>query len=241
MGFFAVIGRVVGHTSLRERSEGRREMKKLIAGLVVVAALTAACTSSVTHRNVTASATVSAGSTTQSAPAVSVSPTPQPSTSSVATTASTPSQPSSSASDTLNVCLHHSGHVYEVCTAYIANSSLAVLVPYYKYAKSTDAALSRYVTYRLGSRYTGQAYGVITKRVASWPAGTYDVSVPDIRILSVGSSLQTNIATLVTEESWKVTSASGQVIYQENGQRHTVTMHRVPSYLLHKWVVTDLQ
>lgn len=216
-------------------------MKKLIAGLVVAAALTAGCTSSVTHRSVTASPTVSAQSTMQSAPAVSASPTPQPSTSSGVTTANTPSQPSSSASDTLNVCLHYSGHVYEVCTAYIANSSLAVLVPYYKYAKSTDAALSRYVTYRLGSRYTGQAYDVITKRVASWPAGTYDVSVPDIRILSVSSSLQTNTATLVTEESWKVTSDTGQVMYQENGQRHTVTMHRVPSYLLHKWVVTNLQ
>lgn len=138
-------------------------------------------------------------------------------------------------------CLHYTNHEYEVCTAYIANSSLAVLVPYYKYARSTNTTLQRYVTYRLGSRYTGSAYNTITSRVSGWPMGSFDVAVPRISILSVNSSLQTNTATLTTQETWRVENKQDKPIYQESNQLHTVTMQRVPSYILHKWVVTDIR
>lgn len=137
-------------------------------------------------------------------------------------------------------CLRFTNHEYEVCTAYVANSSLAVLVPYYKYANAGDS-WSRYVTYRLGSRYTNQAYDQIRSRVAGWPAGKNDVDVPQIEILSVNSNLATNTAVLMTSETWRVRSPDGTIVYQEVWQRHTVTMKRVPSYVLHKWVVTDFQ
>lgn len=216
-------------------------MKKLIVSIAAIV-LVAACTSSVTSGNRTASATSqSASRASDSAPQTTADTTVESGSASEAT--ETPSSPSraSSTSSTLDACLHYTGHVFEVCTAYIANSSLAVLVPYYKYAKSPQDSLARYVAYRLGSRYTGQANTVITNRVAAWPAGTHEVSVPIIKILSARSSLQTNTATLVTQETWKVTSQGGSVIYRENGKRHTVTLHRVQSYVLHKWVVTNLQ
>lgn len=144
------------------------------------------------------------------------------------------------ATDSLYPCLQYQNHVYEVCTAYITNASLAVLIPYYKYAHSPDAALRRYVTYRLGSRYTGAANSLMQRRVANWPPGTHEVSLPSISVLSANSSLQTNTATLVTREDWTVTDQNGRIIYQETGQLHTITLRRVPSYVLHKWVVSDI-
>lgn len=141
---------------------------------------------------------------------------------------------------TNNSCLQFTNHEYEVCTAYIFNSSLADLLPYYEYAHSPNGALSSFVQYRLGSRYTGQAYNVITNRVASWPMGDLDVGVPKIKILSVHSSLATNTATLKTEETWKIKTESGAVVYREKHAVHAITMQRVPSYILHKWVVTNI-
>jgi hypothetical protein len=146
----------------------------------------------------------------------------------------------SQTSDLAQPCLRFQNHEYEVCTAYVANASLAVLLPYYEYAKSPNSTLARYVTYRLGSRYTGGAYQKIVNRVATWPIGNHDVAIPSIAIMSVASNLQTNTATLVTRESWKVTTESGQVIYQEVNKQHSIIMQRVPSYLLHKWVVTSI-
>lgn len=150
------------------------------------------------------------------------------------------SQPAS-LTQTLQTCARYRNHVYEVCSAYIFNSSLAVLVPYYKYVHNGNTALERYVSYRLGSRYTGQANTLMKNRVAHWPAGTMEVGVPTIHISSVHSSLATNTATLVTSETWHVTTQSGRPVYQENNRRHVITMHRVPSYILHKWVVTNIK
>jgi hypothetical protein len=149
---------------------------------------------------------------------------------------------STQASDTdyKHPCLRFTDHEYEVCSAYIANASLAVLVPYYKYANTGDG-WTRYVTYRLGSRYIGRAHDQIQSRVASWPTGTNEVDAPHIEIMSVTSSLTTNIATLVTKESWRVQSSDRTVLYQEVDQQHVIMMQRVPSYILHKWVVTDVQ
>ncbi|HET6924330.1 MAG TPA: hypothetical protein VFH39_00685 [Candidatus Saccharimonadales bacterium] len=153
-----------------------------------------------------------------------------------------PAHPSiDTGSTTWQTCAHYTNHVYEVCSAYILNAAHADLQPYYKYVHDPNSSVAGFVSYRLGSRYTGGAQRLITQRVANWPSGVNEVDGPDIRILSVTSSLQHNRATLATEESWTVRSASGAVLYQENHVRHTVTMARVPSYLLHKWVVTDIR
>lgn len=144
------------------------------------------------------------------------------------------------ATSTEQACLHYANHVYEVCTAYIANASLGALLPYYEFARSSNPLLADLATHHLGSRYTGQAHNLITNRVAAWPAGEADVSLPDIRILSVHSNLKTNTATLYTEESWKVMTESGRVLFEETNARFRITMHRVPSYILHKWVVTNI-
>lgn len=140
-----------------------------------------------------------------------------------------------------NTCFRYTNHEYEVCTAYLFNSSFADLVPYYKYANSANASAARFANYRLSSRYIGQANEVIRERAAKWPTGDYDVDVPGIKILAVNSSLATNTATLRTQEYWRVTDGNGNVVYLESGMYHNITMARVPSYLLHKWVVTDLE
>lgn len=137
-------------------------------------------------------------------------------------------------------CVQFKNHEYEVCTAYVLNASLETLWPYYAYNTSGNSTLAGFVTYRLGLRYTGQAHDVLTQRVASWPQGSHDVAVPDIDIVSVDSNLSADTATLQTKESWLVTDGGGHVIYQENATPHAITMHRVPSYVLHKWVVSDI-
>ncbi len=140
-----------------------------------------------------------------------------------------------------NTCLRFSNHQYEVCSAYIFNVAMADLLPYYKYANTNNASLARFVSYRLDSRYTGDANTLIRARVSSWPAGDNDVDVPAIRILSVDSSLATNTATLQTQETWRVTDKLDNTVYRERAAYHIVTMARVPSYVLHKWVVTNIQ
>lgn len=152
------------------------------------------------------------------------------------TTAATTTQ----GTNTAQACLHYTNHTYEVCYAYIVNSSLGALLPYYSYAHSGDPLLADAVAFHLNERYVGQANTVVTNRVAGWPAGSTDVGLPDIRVTSVTSSLATNTATLHTVESWKVTGENGQVLFQESNVPHTITMHRVPSYILHKWVVTNI-
>ncbi len=144
-------------------------------------------------------------------------------------------------SATEHPCLRATNHEYEVCSAYVGNSSLAVLVPYYKYANSTNASSAGYVSYRLGQRYVGAANTLLTQRVKAFGVGTNNVSVPTIKILSVSSNLPNNTATLVTQESWLVRSKAGTVVYKETSARHVVTMNRVPSYVLHKWVVSDIR
>ncbi len=140
-----------------------------------------------------------------------------------------------------NTCLAFMDHEYEVCTAYIFNSSISVLVPYYDFAKNDNASVARAVSYRLDSRYTGQANALIRARVSQWATGTYDADLPLIRILSVNASLAANKATLRTQETWVVADEHGNVVYREDNAYHTITMARVPSYLLHKWVVTNIE
>lgn len=137
-------------------------------------------------------------------------------------------------------CLQYSNHEYEVCTAYVANSSLAVLVPYYMFAHSQNPWAQTYVSYRLNQRYTDQANSLIRSRVQAWPHESAHVAIPHIMITSVDSDLAHNTATITTAESWSVTAEDGTVLFTESNAPHTITMHRVPSYLLHKWVVADI-
>lgn len=140
-----------------------------------------------------------------------------------------------------NTCLMLRNHEYEVCTAYIFNAVFADLVPYYNFAHSSNSAMAHFVSYRLDSRYGDQANTLIRNRVAAWPAGETNVDVPIIKILSVNADLTTNTATLQTQESWLVTDQHQNVLYQADGGYHFITMQRVPSYVLHKWVVTDIE
>lgn len=147
--------------------------------------------------------------------------------------------PSTDSNATAAQCLHYSGHIYEVCTAYIFNSSIGALEPYYKYSRGTSPWLTAVVSDHLAKRYVGSALQTATNRVANFPAGWYSVEGPHIAVLGVSSNLAANQAILRTSESWTVRSASGRIVYQEVNKPHTVVMQRVPSYILHKWVVSS--
>lgn len=140
---------------------------------------------------------------------------------------------------TLDVCAHGNRH-YEVCTAYIANASLAARYPFYQFGSSGNTARRLAATNRLESRYTGQARAELESQVADWPPNV-SARIPNISIRMVTVSSDENSATLVTREGWRVTSSSGAVLFVETDQEHTVHMARVPGLVLHKWVVTDIE
>ena len=148
--------------------------------------------------------------------------------------------PLAATNSTLTQCLRYSGHIYEVCTAYIFNSSIGALEPYYKYGRSSNSYAVQLVINHLTKRYVGTALTTVTNRVNQFPSGTYTVEGPHITILAATSSLTTDSAVLQTRESWTIRAANGAVVYSENNQLHTVIMNRVPSYILHKWVVSKL-
>lgn len=144
-------------------------------------------------------------------------------------------------SNGVSACLHYHQHQYEICTAYIANSSLSALLPYYKYVHSPNSARRAAALNRLKSRYYGSARRLIVHRVAGWPRGENHVSLPDISIVTVYSEKDANRATMVTRESWRVTSGSGRVLRSEKKGMHMVSMRRVRGLVVHKWVVTAIQ
>lgn len=176
-------------------------------------------------------------------------PTPPPATTSVAPTASATAattQPTSSPSlQSLGVCGTYQDHLYEVCAAYIWNDAHLSLQPYYKYVHS-DSLLS-FLKDRLALKYHEQALQVVQQRTASWPSGTNTVDGPDITIVTARSSLACDKAVLTTRENWTVRAPNGTVLYQENGQPHTVVLHRIPDerfrygdFVLHQWAVYAL-
>ncbi len=126
----------------------------------------------------------------------------------------------------------------EVCTAYIANATLAARLPYYKFARSDNAAQARLARYRLESRYVGRARAKIVGQVSRWPRGRPNVDLPRVKITS--ARVSENRATLVTKETWKVRASSGRVLFSEKQRRHTITMQRVEGLVLHKWVVAAI-
>ena len=137
------------------------------------------------------------------------------------------------------VCLNVPSRHLEVCTAYVANASLAARYPYYQLGHSTNHTLASAALDRLGSRYTGTAYRSLVQQTAGWPASV-QVSIPEIHIDSVTVAADDNTAVLHTRETWRVATGE-RVLFAENNQPHTVTMHRVPGVVLHKWVVTDIR
>lgn len=175
-------------------------------------------------------------SQTTVAPATTTAPAPVPSvTQSVST----------QAPNSLEVCGKVQDHLYEACAAYVWNDAHFSLQPYYKYVHSTS--LFSGLANRLELKYTGTALQLIQQRAANWPRGTNTVDGPDIAILSAQSSLACNRAVLVTRENWTVRTANGQLLYQENGQLHTIMLQRTPDqrfefdgYVLHQWVVAAI-
>lgn len=168
-----------------------------------------------------------------------------PSTTTMSPYASTPTPSASSGATSgrgVTDCLAYTDHVYEVCVAYVWNDAHASLQPYYKYVHS-DSSLS-FLKDRLALKYQGQALQVVQQRTANWPAGTNTVDGPEIAILSARSSLACDKAVLTTRENWTVRMSNGHVLYQENGQFHTIVLRRTPderfrygNSVLHQWVV----
>lgn len=142
-------------------------------------------------------------------------------------------------------CLSYKDHVYEACFAYVWNDAHWSLQPYYKYVHS-DSVFSGLAN-RLSLKYKGPALQLIQQRAANWPVGTNTVDGPDIDIRSARASLSCNRAVLVTRETWTVRRANGALLYQENGQIHTVVLERTPDVrfqyngtVLHQWVVSAI-
>jgi hypothetical protein len=140
---------------------------------------------------------------------------------------------------TPSACLQLEARRVEVCTAYVANATLAARVPFYKFARDTPAR-SRAARFRLESRYVGKARTYVENQVRSWPPGRPDVDVPRIEILSLSLSADESSATLVTRETWHVETGAGRVLFAEARRRHVVSMHRLEGVVLHKWVVTSI-
>jgi len=139
-----------------------------------------------------------------------------------------------------HVCLNVPSRHLEVCTAYVANASLAARYPYYQFGRSTNHTVASSALGRLGSRYNGAAYRSLVQQTAGWPTRVH-VSLPNIHLDSVSVAADDSSAVLHTRETWRVTANGGQVLFAENNQPHTITMRRVPGVVLHKWVVTDIR
>lgn len=145
----------------------------------------------------------------------------------------------SSPADTPGACGRLEARRIEVCTAYVANATLASRVPFYTFARDT-AARARAARFRLESRYTGRARARIEAQVRSWPAGRSDVDVPRVEIVSLSVSADGSSAALVTRETWRVETEAGRVLFAEQKRRHVVGLRRLEGIVLHKWVVTSI-
>jgi hypothetical protein len=138
---------------------------------------------------------------------------------------------------TTSACAHYTGHVYEVCFAYIFNDSSLALRNYYRLVHSPDRQKAQDAREDLLYRFRGDAMRQIVRRAGKWPAGVNDVSIPKITIVSAKASLASNRALLATRESWQVTAANGRVLFVQSSQPRRVTMCRIQGKLLHIWVV----
>lgn len=213
---------------------------RIIGGLVVsaiIGVVAVACTSPPQTQS-PASATASSRPAPVTTASASAGPAPV-STPSIAQT------PSNQDLNSLAICGTIQDHLYEACFAYVWNDAHGSLQPYYKYVHSKS--LLSGLANRLELKYQDQALRQIQQRTANWPTGTNDVDGPDIAIIAANSSLTCNRAVLVTRENWTVRDARGNLLYQENGQLHTVVLLRTPDqrfsyggYTLHQWVVSAI-
>jgi hypothetical protein len=138
-------------------------------------------------------------------------------------------------------CLQLRRHQYEVCFAYIANASYLARLPFYKLGRSTNPDIARTFREHFESRYTQAARAFIERQTAQWPPpGQLDVFLPTIRIISVSVAADLSTATLATRETWLVRTEGGATLFAENNVSHTISLARVKSKILHKWVVTNI-
>ncbi len=146
------------------------------------------------------------------------------------------------AREAARVCLHADRHQYEVCTAYVANASYLARLPFYKLGHSSSSDLARTFRGRLESRYTGAARAQLERQTASWPGPSQlDVFLPSIRIDSVTVAADLSTARLTTHETWLVRVEGGRTLFAESNAAHVISLARVPSVVLHKWVVTAIR
>jgi hypothetical protein len=137
-------------------------------------------------------------------------------------------------------CLAWQNHEFEVCVAYYMNSSYGARLPFYEAGTNPSPAWARLATYRLESRYAGQARALLENQIAAWPRGDVQVGLPHISIKSVNASLTNNTAILETVESWSVKTLDGQPLFIEDSQPHVIMMQQVPGLFLRKWVVSQI-
>lgn len=140
----------------------------------------------------------------------------------------------------IRACLHFKGHVYEACFAYVVNDSSLALRNYYRLANSRSNSRAADASEDLHYRYRGAALSLVLHRTARWPRGENIVGLPRITILDASASLVSDTATLITRESWRVSTNSGRVLYKESSRLHHVTMARVQGKFLHVWVVASI-
>lgn len=137
-------------------------------------------------------------------------------------------------------CVTATARHFELCTAYIANATVAARYPYYQFGHGGNQTLARAAASRLRSRYTGAALAFLLRQTADWPGGLH-VRLPDVHIDSVSVAADQNTAVLRTHESWRVETRTGQLLFAETDHAHTITLQRVPGVILHKWVVSDIR
>jgi hypothetical protein len=139
-----------------------------------------------------------------------------------------------------HACLTVEPRHLEVCTAYVANATVAGRYPYYQLGHSSNRTLADAATSRLRSRYTDQAYQYLVRQTAGWPSSV-KVDLPNIRIDSVTVPADARSAVLRTHESWRVEDDAGRVLFVETNRAHVITLRRVPGVLVDKWVVAAIQ
>jgi hypothetical protein len=142
----------------------------------------------------------------------------------------------SGASAPPHACLTVEARHLEVCTAYVANATVAARYPYYQLSHSTNRTLADAATSRLRSRYTDQAYQFLVRQTAGWPSDV-KVDLPSVRIDSVTVAADGHSAVLRTHESWRVEDDAGRVLFVETNRAHVITLRQVPGVVVDKWVV----
>ncbi len=204
----------------------RRSLRRALAVLALVASISAC------------SGTDPGGITLPTAP-VTVPPLPVPTT-----------LPSVEATDLPNdvvpdlsqspECAKLADQEARICYAYIVNASLGARLSFYKFGSSSNPTVAQEAKERLQKRYDKDARRLVEGQARSFPEDV-NVDAPSVRIESVKADLARDTATLRTVESWLVKDKTGKVLFEEKDQPHTVTLSRTQSFVLRRWVVTQIK